>query len=144
MLAKPSITLKRHIKAPPAKVFAAWTQAEKLVRWFGPYETLMETMKAELDVRPGGKYRASFRTQDGEYHEVGGEYREVVPEQRLQFTWAWHTTKERESLVTITMTPDGQGTMLTLLHEQLFDQKAADGLKHGWTGTLEKLAAVFE
>lgn len=144
MLAKPSITLKRHIKAPPAKVFAAWTQAEKLVRWFGPHETLMETMKADLDVRPCGKYRASFRTQDGEYHEVGGEYREVVPEQRLQFTWAWHTTKERESLVTITMMPDGQGTMLTLLHEQLFDQKAADGHKHGWTGTLEKLAAVFE
>ena len=78
------------------------------------------------------------------YHEVGGEYREVVPEQRLQFTWAWHTTRERESLVTITMIPDGQGTMLTLLHEQLFDQKAADGHKHGWTGTLEKLAAEFE
>jgi uncharacterized protein YndB with AHSA1/START domain len=31
MLAKPSITLKRHIKAPPAKVYAAWTEAEGLV-----------------------------------------------------------------------------------------------------------------
>lgn len=144
MLAKPSITLKRRIQAPPAKVFAAWTQAEKLVRWFGPHETLVETVKAELDVRPGGTYRASFRTQDGEYHEVGGVYREVVPDQRLQFTWAWHSTPERESLVTITMVPDGQGTMLTLLHEQLFDQKAADGHRHGWTGTLEKLAAEFE
>jgi uncharacterized protein YndB with AHSA1/START domain len=143
MLAKPSITLKRHIKAPPAKVYAAWTQVEQLVRWFGPHETLVDTVKATLDVRVGGKYRASFTTDDGEHHEVGGVYREVIPGRRLQFTWAWHTTPERESLVTITMEPDGAGTMLTLLHEQLFDQKAADGHKHGWSGTLDKLEALF-
>ncbi len=143
MLAKPSITLKRHIKAPPAKVFAAWTKAEQLVRWFGPHETVPETVKATLDVRPGGKFRASFKTVDGEYHEVGGVYRDVLPDERLQFTWAWHSTPERESLVTLTFRPDGQGTMLTLHHEQLFDQKAADGHTHGWTGTLDKLEAVF-
>jgi uncharacterized protein YndB with AHSA1/START domain len=143
MLAKPSITLKRHIKAPPAKVYAAWTEAEKLVKWFGPHETIPDSVKAEMDVRVGGKYRASFKTVDGEHHEVGGVYREVIPDQRLQFTWAWHTTPERESLVTITVQPDGAGTMLTLLHEQLFDQKAADGHKHGWTGTLDKLEAIF-
>jgi uncharacterized protein YndB with AHSA1/START domain len=144
MLAKPSITLKRHIKAPPAKVYAAWTKAEQLVRWFGPNETAPDTVKAAMDVRVGGKYRVSFKAVDGEYHEVGGVYREVIPDQRLQFTWAWHTTPERESLVTVTVVPDGEGTMLTLLHEQFFDQKAAEGHKHGWTGTLEKLAAVFE
>ena len=144
MLTKPSLTLKRHIKAPPAKVFAAWTQAEQIVRWFGPHEIVLDTVNATLDVRVGGKYRASFKSVDGEYHEVGGTYREVVPDQRLQFTWAWHTTPERESLVTITMVPDGAGTMLTLHQEQFFDQKAADGHKHGWTGTLEKLAAIFE
>jgi uncharacterized protein YndB with AHSA1/START domain len=143
MLAKPSITLKRHIKAPPAKVFAAWTQAAQLARWFGPHETVAETLKAELDVRVGGKFRVGFDAVDGEYHEVGGVYREVVPDQRLQFTWAWHTTPERESLVTITIVPDGNGSMLTLLHEQFFDQKAADGHQHGWTGTLDKLEAMF-
>jgi uncharacterized protein YndB with AHSA1/START domain len=143
MLAKPSLTLKRHIKAPPAKVYAAWTEAEKIVKWFGPHETVDGSVKAEMDVRVGGKYRASFKTVDGEHHEVGGVYREVIPDQRLQFTWAWHTTPERESLVTITVVPDGAGTMLTLLHEQFFDQKAADGHRHGWTGTLDKLEAIF-
>jgi len=143
MLTKPSITLKRHIKAPPAKVFAAWTQAAQLVRWFGPHETAPDTVKAELDVRVGGRFRASFKTADGEHHEVGGVYREVVPDQRLQFSWAWHSTPERESLVTITIQPDGAGSMLTLHHEQFFDQKAADGHKHGWSGTLDKLEAIF-
>ena len=63
----------------------------------------------------------------------------MVPNQKLVFTWAWHTTPERESQVTVTLRPDGGGTMLTLLHEKFFDQAAADGHTRGWTGTLEKL-----
>ena len=39
---------------------------------------------------------------------------------------------------------EGKGTLLTLKHEQFFDQAAADGHKRGWTGTLEKLAAWLE
>jgi uncharacterized protein YndB with AHSA1/START domain len=113
------------------------------VTWFGPHETVPDSVKAELDVRVGGSFRASFRTVDGEDHEVGGVYREVVPAERLQFSWAWHSTPERESLVTLTFRPDGNGTMLTLLHEQFFDEKARDGHEHGWTGTLDKLEAVF-
>jgi uncharacterized protein YndB with AHSA1/START domain len=113
------------------------------VRWFGPHETVAGTVKADMDVRVGGKYRASFTTVDGEHHDVGGFYREVIPDHRFQFTWAWHSTPELESLVTITVAPDGAGTMLTLLHEQFFDQKAADGHKHGWTGTLDTLEAIF-
>jgi uncharacterized protein YndB with AHSA1/START domain len=143
MLAKPSVTLARRIKASPAKVFAAWTDAEKLIRWFGPHQTVDGSVQAELDVREGGRYRIGFKTDDGEYHQVGGVYREVVPDQRLQFTWAWHTTPERESLVTVTVRPDGDGTLLTLLHEQFFDQAAADGHKRGWTGTLDKLEQFF-
>lgn len=143
MLAKPSVTLARRLKATPAKVFAAWTDAEKLIRWFGPAQTIDGSVSAELDVREGGRYRISFKTDDGEYHEVGGIYRQVVPDQRLQFTWAWHTMRERESLVTVSIRPDGDGALLTLLHEQFFDQAAADGHKRGWTGTLDKLERFF-
>lgn len=143
MLAKPSVTLKRHIKAPPAKVFKAWTDAAQLVQWFGPAQTIVSTVRADMDVREGGRYRVSFETDDGEYHEVGGVYREIVPDQRLVFTWAWHSTPERESIVNVTMLPDGDGTMLTLFHEQFFDQAAAEGHTRGWTGTLDKLEAVF-
>jgi uncharacterized protein YndB with AHSA1/START domain len=92
-----------------------------------------------MDVRVGGRYRMNFQTDDGESHQVGGVYREVLPNSRLVFTWAWQSTPERESLVTVTVAKDGDGAMLTLLHEQFFDQKARDGHEHGWTGTLEKL-----
>jgi uncharacterized protein YndB with AHSA1/START domain len=97
---------------------------------------------ADMDVRVGGRFRASF-TAGGEYHEVGGVYREVVPDQKLVFTWAWHTTPERESLVSVTIKPDGGGSLLTLHHEQFFDQAARDGHERGWGGSLDKLEALF-
>jgi uncharacterized protein YndB with AHSA1/START domain len=93
-------------------------------------------------VRPGGRYRVSFKTEDGEYHEVGGVYREVVPDTQLVFTCAWHSTPEREPLVNITVAKDGDGAMLTL-HQQFFDDKARDGHKRGWTGTLDNLERVL-
>jgi len=139
MLTKPSLTLKRRIKATPAQVFAAWTDPKKIVHWFGPADTARGSLRAEMDVRVGGRFRFSFRGEDGEYHEVGGAYREVVANSRLVFSWAWHSTPERASLVTITVAKDGDGAMLTLHHEQFFDEKARDGHERGWAGTLEKL-----
>ncbi len=136
----PSLTLRRKLSAPAEKVFAAWTDPEKIIHWFGPAETAGGSVRADMDVRVGGRFRISFRDQDGEYHEVGGTYREVVPNERLVFSWAWHSTPERESLVTITLKRDGDATMLTLHHERFFDEKARDGHERGWSGTLEKLA----
>jgi uncharacterized protein YndB with AHSA1/START domain len=143
---KPSVTLKRRLNATPAQVYAAWTNPAQLARWFGPAGTVEGSVKSELDVRVGGRFRASFTgCMDGnsEYHEVGGVYREVVPNQKLVFTWAWHTMPERESLVTITIKPDGDGSLLTLHHEQFFDQAACDGHARGWTGSLDKLEKLF-
>jgi uncharacterized protein YndB with AHSA1/START domain len=136
---KPSLTLKRRLNAPPAKVYGAWTEPEKIAHWFGPSQTVPGSVRAELDVRVGGRFRVSFKTEDGEHHEVGGVYREVVPNEKLVFSWAWHTTPERESLVTVLTKNDGDGTLLTLTHEQFFDEAARDGHKQGWTGTLDKL-----
>ena len=138
---KPSLTLKRRLNAPVEKVYAAWTDPEKIVKWFGPDSG--PVTRAETDLRVGGRYIIAFNTENGERHQVGGIYREVVPNERLVFTWAWHTTPERESLVTVTVKPDGAGSILTLLHEQFFDEAARDGHKRGWSGSLDKLEKLF-
>ncbi len=139
VITRPSLTLKRRLNAPPAKVYAAWTDPEKLARWFGPSQVKAGSVQAEIDVRVGGRYRLSFTMDDGEYHQVGGVYREVVPNQRLVLSWAWHSTPERESQLTISLKPDGAGTLLTLHHEQFFDQAARDGHERGWTDILDQL-----
>jgi len=82
---KPSLTLKRRLNAPPEKVYAAWTEPKKIVKWFGPDAGPVK--QASADVRVGGRYAVKFHTEDGEEHNVGGIYREVVPNQKLVFTW---------------------------------------------------------
>ena len=136
--AKPSLTLKRRLTAPPGKVYAAWTEPEKIAKWFGPEK--IETLRAQADARVGGRFRIVMRGVDGEEHDVSGIYREVVPNEKLVFTWAWRSTPERESLVTILIKPDGGGSLLTLTHEQVFDEAARDRHAEGWAGCLDKLA----
>jgi uncharacterized protein YndB with AHSA1/START domain len=104
---KPSLTLKRRLKAPPEKVFAAWIDPEKVMRWMGPGDG--NAVSVECDARVGGRYRWVMRAPDGEEHDVSGVYREVVPSEKLVFTWAWKSTPERESLVTVLLKPDGDG-----------------------------------
>jgi uncharacterized protein YndB with AHSA1/START domain len=107
------------------------------VKWFGPDSG--PVLRAETDVRVGGRFHVVFRTEDGEEHDVSGTYQEVVPNQKLKFTWQWITLPERQSLVTILIKPEGEGSILTLIHEQFFDEAARDGHERGWTGCLDKL-----
>ncbi len=134
---KPSLTIKRRFNAPPAKVYAAWTDPEKMKGWMGPGE--IKTVHAESDPRPGGRYQINMRTPAGEAHDVSGVFREVIANEKLVYTWAWKSTPERESLVTVTFKADGTGTLLTLTHEQFFDEAARDGHRGGWEGALVKL-----
>ena len=127
---KPSLTLKRRLNAAPEKVFAAWTKPETLARWFGPIECT--SIEARIDLKVGGRYHITMI--------VPGE---IVPNEKLVFTWHWKTTPERESLVTVTLKPDGDGTLLTLLHEMFFDEDARDRHSKGWTGTLDKLEKLL-
>ena len=141
---KPSVTLQRRINVPPAKVYAAWTRPEMIVQWFGPSDARQDSVKAEMDVRSGGRFTISFIHGNGELSKVSGVYKDVVPNEKLVFSWAWYTTAERVSQVTVTTKADGDGTLLTLKHEQLFDEKARDNHALGWSGTLEKLAAYLQ
>jgi uncharacterized protein YndB with AHSA1/START domain len=140
---RPSLTLTRRLRARPEKVYAAWTDPQNLAQWFGPTSARPGSVKAELDVRVGGRYRISFENDDGEYFEVGGLYREVVPNARLVFTWAWHSTPERESLVTIDIKQDAAGTLMIFNHAQFTDETARDNHKKGWSEFFDRMDAVL-
>jgi uncharacterized protein YndB with AHSA1/START domain len=137
---RPSLTLKRRISAAPAKVYAAWTEPEKIMRWFGSDQG--PTLHAETDLRAGGGFRIGFLMMDGQQRDVSGAYREVAPNRKLVFTWNWADPREPESLVTIDLKPDGDGTLLTLTHEQIVDDTVHD-YRRGWIGALDKLETLF-
>lgn len=138
---KPSLTLRRWFNASPAKVWAAWTDPTRLAQWWGP-GTPEDMRVVELDVRVGGRFHVGFDFQ-GERHDVHGEYREVVRDEKLVFSWFWKSTAERVSQVTVKTRADGDGCMLTLIHEQLYDEAARLGHTRGWTASLNKMERLF-
>jgi predicted enzyme related to lactoylglutathione lyase len=106
----------------------------------GPATTI--AVEAEADVRIGGRYHIRMIVP-GDEHNVSGVYREVVANEKLVFTWAWHSTPERESLVTVLLKPSGTGTLMIFTHEQFFDEDARDRHHHGWTSTFTKLGTYL-
>ncbi|MGH8714247.1 MAG: SRPBCC family protein [Casimicrobiaceae bacterium] len=135
---KTSLQIRRVFQAPVAAVYAALTDPEKMKHWMGPSDAFGEAQVA-IDLRVGGRYRIVMRSPDGEMHRVGGVYREIVPGKKLVYTWAWETTPDRESQVTLELKPSGDGTELLLTHQRFADTEARDKHQHGWNGCLERL-----
>jgi uncharacterized protein YndB with AHSA1/START domain len=141
MSAKPSLTLQRRLNASPAKVFRAWTEPAQILKWMHPSGT--EMLHAEVEARVEGRFQLVMRGADGAEHAVTGRYLEVVPDAKLVFTWTWQSAPERESLVTVALRPDGEGTLLTLTHEKFADEDARDKHASGWTSGLDGLERYF-
>jgi uncharacterized protein YndB with AHSA1/START domain len=133
------LVVRRTYDAPVAAVYAAWTDAEQIAEWMAPADAFGRS-EVVADLRVGGRYRVVMHAPDGETHRVGGVYREIVPGRRLVYTWAWESTPERESLVTVEFRPDGGGTELLLTHERFVDRAARDKHNEGWIGCLGRLS----
>jgi uncharacterized protein YndB with AHSA1/START domain len=149
--------LSRVVDAPRELVFRAWTEPDRLARWFGPkgFTILSRT----LDLRPGGVFHYSMRSPDG--REMWGRwvFWEVVPPERLAFVVSFSDERcgvtrhpfasdwPLEVLSTLTLTDHGGGTLLTMrgvplnatVSERTTFEAGHDGMRKGWTGTLDQL-----
>ncbi len=139
---KTSLQIRRIYAQPVAAVYTAWSDPAQIKYWMGPSDDYGET-EVSMDVRVGGRYRFVMHAPDGETHRVGGVFREIVPNRRLVYTWAWESTPERESLVTVEFRPAGQGTELVVTHQRFADTDARDRHQHGWIGCLDRLDRFF-
>jgi uncharacterized protein YndB with AHSA1/START domain len=128
-----TITREIRIAARPETVFAFFTDPEKMIRWKG--------QSASLDPRPGGIYRVVIN----ERHIARGEYVEIVPHRRVVFTWGWEDEGNQvapgSSTVEVTLVPDGEGTLLRLVHRHLPDA-ARGSHTQGWEHYLDRLTTA--
>jgi uncharacterized protein YndB with AHSA1/START domain len=92
----------------------------------------------------GGRYRIVSTQRDGQTHDVAGEYQEVLPPRRLVFTWAWHSTPERASRVSLDFLAQDGGTMLCLVHGRFFDEQARINHARGWQAWFERFDALLQ
>ncbi len=137
-----SLSLVRTIKAPPEKVFAAWTDPKTLKKWMSPTNE-MEVAVAETELKVGGRYRIVMREPDGKEHRVVGVYKEIKNPKRISFTWGWEGSSDAETLVTVDLRKKGSATELTLTHSKFADDKARDMHNQGWVGCIGRLEVLF-
>ena len=135
-----TLEIKRTFQSSREKVFQAWTDPEKLNRWFAPSDDY--EVSAECDPRPGGNYRVQMTHKDGNIHTVVGEYREVNPPEKLVFTWSWEDGGVQGSLVTVDLQDLGESTEVTLTHSGFLSAEWRDKHNEGWSGALSRLEAV--
>ena len=120
------------IDARPETVFEFFVDEQKMVRWKGK--------EAELDPRPGGVYRVVINDRA----IARGEFVELDPPRRVVFTWGWEGDENPvapgSSTVEVELAPDGDGTIVRLVHRDLPDEQQREQHAHGWSHFLARLA----
>ncbi|MBI3768238.1 MAG: SRPBCC domain-containing protein [Deltaproteobacteria bacterium] len=140
-----TVTARQRYDAPPDLVFRAFTEPALLTRWFSPSADVAIEVLAH-DLRPTGRYRFRYRQADGETSVVTGQFCEVSRPRRLVCTWTWEPPDAHagiETLLTIDLVPDGEGTLVSVTHERFPDQKSRDRHDSGWHTTLPRLRQVL-
>jgi uncharacterized protein YndB with AHSA1/START domain len=148
----PMLEMTRVIRADRTRVYEAWTRPEVLKEWFG--SATMPVKDARFDVRDGGEYMIECfgKPCDAKAEEVGkdkiavlhGQYRKVVPNELLQFTWSRDRDPSEVSLVTVSLRDVEGGTEIKLRHEQFATEASRDNHQYGWNDALPKLAKLVE
>jgi uncharacterized protein YndB with AHSA1/START domain len=129
-----AVTREVRIKASPETIFEFFTDPRKMMRWKG--------VEAELEPAPGGRYRVNVTGRD----VASGEYVEVDPPNRVVFTWGWEGDTNMPpgaSTVEITLTREGDETLVTLTHRDL-PEPALEGQTQGWEHFLPRLVDAAE
>jgi uncharacterized protein YndB with AHSA1/START domain len=137
---KTSLEITRFINAPRTRVYAAWTDPAQLKEWFGP--VWVRTCELIAEARVGGKFRWDVINSDGKEVTIQGAYREIVPGEKIVFTWK-HCDDElwenQISMVTVEFSDRNNGTALRLKHEQLPGEESRDDHNRGWNSVLDRL-----
>jgi uncharacterized protein YndB with AHSA1/START domain len=139
------LLLTREFDAPRELVFKAMTDPALLSRWWGPrkYRTVVDTM----DARPGGKWRMRNIAADGGEHAFRGEFREVVPSERIVWTFEYEPLPGHISVETMTLTERDGRTLLTVRNQfaskEDLDAMVNSGMESGARESYERLAELL-
>lgn len=143
------LVITRVFDAPRNLVFQAWTDPQRLQRWWGPAK--FTNPVCELDLRPGGAIRIHMRAPDGVIYPMAGVFQEIVEPERLVFTSAALDDKGSpifEILNTVTFAEHSGKTKLTLQARVVMRTAEAarylPGMEQGWNMSLDRLAREVE
>ena len=131
------IEVRRVIRAPVERIFAAWTQPVQLRTWWGPRG--VRCVDASVDLRVGGAYRIVNELPDGSRITIFGEFTLVSPPRLLSYTWSTDLYDPSREQVTVRLEPQGASTKIVIIHERITYPSAREQHEHGWEGCLDGL-----
>jgi len=138
------ILITREFDAPKHLVYKAWTTPELVERWW--HANRGEVKSIEIDLRVGGGWRYVMETPDGVEVGFHGEYRELVPNERIVSTEVYEGFPDGEAVDTLTLTEeDGRTTMTVLVQHQSKQHRDAhieSGMEDGMQDALDLLEQV--
>jgi uncharacterized protein YndB with AHSA1/START domain len=139
-----TIRLHRVLRAPPERVYKAFLDADALVKWMAPNGYTAKVH--ELDAKAGGAYRMSFTNfTTGKSHSFGGEYLELVPNERIRYTDRFDDPNlPGDMRNTITFKKVSVGTELIIVQEGVPAVIPAEACYLGWQESLTLLAKLVE
>ena len=134
-----ALEIERVLPARPAPVFAAFTDPDQLVKWWGPEGFVIPSL--DFPARAGESYRIEMQPPDGGAFYLAGEFREVTPPQRLTFTFAWEEPDpdDVENLVALSFGNLGESTEVSLEQAPFRTEARRELHRDGWTDSLDKL-----
>jgi uncharacterized protein YndB with AHSA1/START domain len=131
--------ITRVFDAPRETVFEAWTKHQ--LQWMGPRHH--PAVHTEQDFRPGGAWRTCLRpVAGGPDLWQGGVFREIVPPERLVYTFMWdkeHPAHGHETLITVVFTEHDGKTRMAFRQQFLPSAGERDGHRGGWTSAFDRL-----
>jgi len=136
------ILITREFDAPRHLVYRAWTTPELVKRWWSGGHG--EVTIAEIDLRVGGMWRYVMIANEG--FEVGfhGEYREIVPDERIVSTEVYEGTPEGEALNTITFTEEDGRTSMSILVQHSCKEHRDAHINSGMEAGMQKAMDLLE
>ncbi len=139
-----TVRLHRVLRAPPERVYRAFLDPDALAKWLPPHGFTCKVHS--FDARVGGSYKMSFRNfSSGSSHSFGGEYLELVPDERIRHTDRFDDPNLPGTLmVTITFRKVSVGTELNIVQENIPDVIPPEACYLGWQESLALLAHVVE
>lgn len=139
-----TVRLHRVLTAKPEKVYRAFLQPDAMARWLPPNGFTGKVEK--IDAKVGGRFRMSFTNfTSGTTMGFGGEYLELVPNERLRYTDQFDDPNLPGVIhVTVTLKAVSCGTELNIVQEGLPDVIPLEACYLGWQESLRNLARLVE
>jgi uncharacterized protein YndB with AHSA1/START domain len=139
----PDLHLERSYPVAPPALWRLLVEPELLVQWWGPHG--FTSVVEQWEVHPGRAYRIAMRPPEGSEFHLRGEFREVVPEERLVFTFVWEEPQPDDvpNVVTITLRDDAAATVMTIDHGPFMTEERSAPPRAAWTDTFEKIESLL-